>query len=161
MMFRIDPKAAPQKFDDALRSILRMDARSAEFQKALAGMAGQQWSDIEFRFAVKALVATSPIFQNAADPSVLHPRWRGIWPNKYVSPDEDFHRRIGKDGTIDFRTMESGERRPGVVCGKPDGQAGPLSRSRWRLHESGTSVGRKSEGDALGKGTVDNRRQAL
>jgi len=54
MMFRIDPKAAPQKFDDALRSILRMDTRAAEFQKALAGMAGQQWSDIEFRCAVKA-----------------------------------------------------------------------------------------------------------
>ena len=54
MMFRIDPKAAPQKFDDALRSILRMDARAAEFQKALVGMAGQQWSDLEFRFAVKA-----------------------------------------------------------------------------------------------------------
>src|SRR5580704_2051126 len=56
MMFRIDPKAAPQKLDDALRPVLRMDARAAEFQKALAGMAGQQRSDIEFRFAVKASV---------------------------------------------------------------------------------------------------------
>jgi hypothetical protein len=53
-MLRIDPKAAPQKLDDALRAILRMDARAAEFQKALAGMAGQQRSDIEFRCAVKA-----------------------------------------------------------------------------------------------------------
>src|SRR3984893_15598451 len=61
MMFRIDPKAAPQKFDDALRSILPMDTRAAEFQKALAGMAGQQGSDIEFRFAVKALVARGGI----------------------------------------------------------------------------------------------------
>ena len=38
-----------------------MDTRAAEFQKALAGMAGQQWSDIEFRCAVKALVTCGGI----------------------------------------------------------------------------------------------------
>ena len=60
-MFRIDPKAAPQKLDDAFRSILRMDTRAAEFQKALPGMAGQQWSNIELRCAVKAFVACGGI----------------------------------------------------------------------------------------------------
>src|SRR4029077_3881413 len=38
-----------------------MHARAAEFQKALALMAGQQWRDIEFHFAVKALVARGGI----------------------------------------------------------------------------------------------------
>ena len=70
MMFRIRPKAAPQKLDDALRSILRMDARAAEFQEALARMAGQQGRDIEFGFAVKALVACRDIAaKKAIDPN--------------------------------------------------------------------------------------------
>jgi hypothetical protein len=34
-----------------------MDARTAEFQKSLARVAGQQWRDIELGLAVKALVA--------------------------------------------------------------------------------------------------------
>lgn len=61
MMFRVRPKSAPQKFDDPLRSIIRVDARAAEFQETLAWMAGQQWRDIEFGFAVKALLACRDI----------------------------------------------------------------------------------------------------
>jgi hypothetical protein len=38
-----------------------MDTRAAEFQKALLWMAGQQGSNIEFRCAVKALVACGGI----------------------------------------------------------------------------------------------------
>jgi hypothetical protein len=40
-----------------------------------------------------------------------------VWhcPNKYVSPDEDFHRRIGKDGADYFRTIDCGDWRPVVV----------------------------------------------
>jgi hypothetical protein len=36
-------------------------------------------------------------------------------PNKYVIPDEDFHRRICKNGAIDFRTIDCGDWRPVVV----------------------------------------------
>src|SRR6516165_7075739 len=56
MVLRIDPKAAPQKLDHALRAIVRMDAGAAEFEKSLVAMARQQRLDIEFALAVKALM---------------------------------------------------------------------------------------------------------
>lgn len=35
--------------------------------------------------------------------------------DEYVIPDEDFHRRLGKDGAIDFRTIDCGDWRPVIV----------------------------------------------
>src|ERR1700677_1434669 len=72
----VGPETAPQKLDHPLRTIFRMNAGAAEFQKSLARVTGEQRRDIELALAVEAamfrrdLAAQQPV---GADNLWLHP----------------------------------------------------------------------------------------